>query len=150
MLSLPIALARPAQRKVRLSSARASLVRIGVCVLLVALLALPAWSQDDDEPGALAEYGSTVANRALMGVTSLVTSPADPVMAVVEPREEFERLPVAVVTSRVVGLVQGTLLGAYRLGMGTLDLLFAPLTPMRMLSPEPRYQLFEGVEHEWY
>lgn len=149
MLSLPIA-----QRPKRASCASAWVVRLGVAVLLATLLAVPAWSQDDEdeEPGEFAQYASRVQNRFLMGVNSLITWPADPVMGAVDPREEFDELPVAVVSKRIVGLLQGTLLGAYRAGTGALDVVFAPITPMRMLSAEPRYQLFEseGVEHEWY
>ena len=38
-------------------------------------------------------------------------------------------------------------LGAARRAM---DILFAPLTPMKMLSPEPRYMIFPDVTHEEY
>ena len=120
-------------------------------------LALPVLAQgvyddagEDADQGAFAAWGSEVGNRFLMGANGFVTFPADPAMGTVEPREEFEELPLAVVSKRVAGLLQGTLLGAYRLGMGTLDMLFAPVTPMRMLSPEPRYMLFSDVEHDWY
>ena len=51
---------------------------------------------------------------------------------------------------RVVGLCQGTLLGGYRVGMGALDVVFSPMTPFLMLSPEPRYMIFPGVEHDEY
>jgi hypothetical protein len=33
--------------------------------------------------------------------------------------------------------------------MGAFDLLFAPLTPMKVLSPEPRYMLFPAQHPEF-
>jgi len=122
--------------------------------ILCTALALPALAQDDEdledeeEESAWAEYGSEVRNRSLMGVNSLATFPADPVMSTVEPRDEFDDLPGAVVTKRFVGFIQGVLLGTFRACTGTLDVLFSPLTPMKILSPEPRYMLFDDVEHD--
>jgi len=138
-------------RWIRSGSARGC--ALWLALVLCTLLAPPVLAEDDDwedeeEESAWAEYGATVRNRSLMGVNSMVTFPADPVMSTVEPREEFEDLPGAVVTSRVVGFFQGVLLGAYRVFAGSLDVLFSPLTPMKMLSPEPRYMLFDDVEHE--
>lgn len=128
----------------------------GVLVLCLAF-ALPVLAQGvyedqggDEDQGALAAYGSSVGNRFLMGVNGLLTCPADPALGTVQPREEFDALPVAVVSKRVVGLLQGTLLGAFRAGMGVFDMLLAPVTPMRMVSPQPRYMVFPGVEHDWY
>jgi hypothetical protein len=130
-----------------------------LALALSTALALPALAQQgdyEDEPAAgeeasaLQEYGSSVGNRFLVGLNGLITFPADPPMATVDPLAEFEELPVPVVSKRVFGFFQGTLLGAYRLGMAPFDMLFAPITPMKMLSPEPRYMLFPGVEHDWY
>ena len=131
-----------------------------LALLLALVAASPALSQDDEDwedweeeedgGGGWADYGSSVGNRFLMGVNSLATWPADPVMGTVSPREEFDELPAAGVSKRVVGLCQGSLLGAYRVGMGALDVAFSPLTPFVMLSPEPRYLIFPGVEHEEY
>jgi hypothetical protein len=123
--------------------------------VLLTTLALPALAQgqyddDEEEQSGFEAYRSSVGNRFLMGVNGLITFPADPAMATVQPREEFDELPLAFASKRVVGLLQGILLGAYRLGTAPLDMLFAPLTPMRMLSPEPRFMLFPNVEHEWY
>jgi hypothetical protein len=104
----------------------------------------------EEEEDAYAEYGKKVGNRYLMGVNSLVTAPADPVMSAVKPAEEFDKLPGATVTKYPVGFLAGTMLSVYRFGMGTVDLLFAPLTPMKMLSPEPRYMIFPDVTHDEY
>ena len=65
------------------------------------------------EKNALSGYVGSVGNRLLIGVNSLLTFPADPVV-------------------------------------GALDIAFSPVTPVVMLSPEPRYLLFEGAEHEVY
>jgi hypothetical protein len=122
-------------------------------------LALPVLAQDDDEgydadeeqePSALGEYGSDVENRFLIGLNSLITFPADPVMSTVEPAEEFDDLPLASATKYPVGFLQGTLLMAFRASTGLLDVAFAPLTPMTMLSPEPRYMVFPNAEHDEY
>jgi len=133
-----------------------------LALLLVIAPALPALSQGDEDwedweeeegdegGGGWADYGSSVGNRFLLGVNSVVTCPADPVMSTVSPREEFDELPAASVSKRIVGLGQGSLLGVYRVGMGALDVVFSPLTAFKMLSPEPRYLIFPGVEHEEY
>ena len=105
-------------------------------------------STEEEEEGAFAEWGKRVGNRYLMGVNSLVTAPADPVMSTVNPPKEFDDLPLGAGTKYPAGFVAGTMLSAYRFGMGTMDLLFAPLTPMKMLSPEPRYMIFPDVTHE--
>jgi hypothetical protein len=132
-----------------------------LALLLAIAPALPALSQDDEDwedweeeedegGGGWSDYGSSVGNRFLIGVNSLMTWPADPVMGTVSPREEFGELPAASVSKRVVGLCQGTLLGGYRMGMGALDVVFSPMTPFLMLSPEPRYMIFPGVAHDEY
>ena len=142
------------RRSMRAPSPRLRSWALWLAFILCTALALPALGQDDEdledeeEESAWAEYGSAVRNRSLMGVNSLATFPADPVMSTVEPRDEFDDLPVAVVTKRFVGFIQGVLLGTFRACAGTLDVLFSPLTPMKMLSPEPRYMLFDDVEHE--
>ncbi len=126
--------------------------------LLTCGLALPALAQDDDEfeddeeeeVGAWGEYGAEVSNRYQIGLTSFATFLADPVLSTMEPDDEFDELPLASVTKYPVGFGQGLMLMTYRCYMGILDLLFAPLTPMRMLSPEPRIVLFENAEHDEY
>ena len=104
----------------------------------------------DEEEDAVTEWANKVGNRYLMGVNSLVTAPADPVMSTVSPPKEFEKLPVGVATKYPAGLVAGTMLSVYRFSMGAMDVLFAPLTPMKMLSPEPRFMIFPDVTHEEY
>src|SRR5262249_45055987 len=105
---------------------------------------------EEAKENAWSEYGKSLGNRFLVGVNSLVTFPADPVMDTVKPREEFNKLPLAAGTKYIAGFGQGVLLGAYRAGMGVFDVVMAPLTPMKELSPEPRWMIFPGVEPEGF
>jgi len=104
-----------------------------------------AWS---DFGKSFGEYTKSVGNRYLVGFNSLVTFPADPVMDTIKPRDEFKKLPLSAGTKYIAGFGQGVLLGAYRAGMGIFDVLMAPLTPMKELSPEPRWMIFPGAEPE--
>lgn len=97
---------------------------------------------------SVGEYGKSVGNRYLVGLNSLITFPADPVMDTVKPRDEFDELPLAVGTKYVAGFFTGTMLSIYRASMGAFDVLCAPLTPMKMLSPEPRWMIFPGAQHD--
>jgi hypothetical protein len=106
--------------------------------------------EEEEEESALAEYGASVGNRFLMGLDSVLTAPADPVMSAVQPDKEFDDLPLSIVLKWPVGFVQGALLMGHRASSGVLDMVFAALTPMKMLSPEPRFQIFPNVEHEEY
>ncbi len=132
--------------------------RLHLAVLIAMLLAPPVFGEEHDDAGqeaaakqsALSRYGTDVNNRVWMGFNSILTAPADPVMGTIEPLEEFAALPGGRITRYFAGFGQGVLLGVYRAAAGALDLVFAPFTPFAMLSPEPRYTLFEGVEHEAY
>lgn len=96
------------------------------------------------------EWSKAVGNRYMVGANSLITFPADPVMDTVKPREEFEELPLADFGPKyVAGLGTGVMLGIYRAGTGAFDVLWAPITPMKMLSPEPRYTLLPGEHPEF-
>lgn len=129
--------------------ARSALSALLALFVLVTASAFPAPARADFNEWA-SEYSANVANRFLMGLDSLLTFPADPVMSTVQPRSEFDDLPGAVVTRYPVGFCQGALLSAYRATMGAIDLSFAWLTPLVMLSPAPRYMLFPGVENTQY
>ena len=130
--------------------------------LVISLAAVVAGSglaaADSDAPDAVrveqksarSGYIGSVGNRFLIGVNSLLTFPADPIVSTLDPLDEFAQLPGGVVSQYFVGLGQGALLGAYRASMGALDIAFSPVTPVVMLSPEPRYLLFKGAEHEVY
>jgi hypothetical protein len=83
------------------------------------------------------------------GTTSVIEAPADVVWHVISPPDDFvEELPAGQVTGRMVGVFSGPLLAIYRLGMGVTDLLFAPIWVFPVMSPEPRWELFEGVEYQ--
>jgi hypothetical protein len=97
---------------------------------------------------AWAEYGKSVGNRYLVGLNSLITFPADPVMDTVKPREEFDKLPLSMGTKYIAGFFTGVMLSMYRVSMGAFDVVCAPLTPMKMLSPEPRWMIFPGAHHD--
>lgn len=93
------------------------------------------------------EYLDATRSHFLTGLNSVITSPADPVMSVVEPLAEYKELPAGSVTGRFVGAIQGSVLAVYRGSTGLLDMLFAPM-PIAILSPEPRYQPIPGFEWE--
>lgn len=133
---------------------------IAPLALIALMFALPAAAQDDwdeddeDQSGgameAVNEYGDEIGNRLLIGVNGWLTSPADPILGLVMPREEFDGLPGAVVTKYPVGLIQGCLLMGYRVVMAFGDVTLFWVTPLKMLSPAPRFMLFPGVEHTEY
>lgn len=88
-------------------------------------------------------------NNFLAGVNGLLTFPADPIVSVISPPEAFEELPAHQVTGRVVGLFQGTILGAYRAMMGVVDIAFTPVWVFPTLSPEARFEIIPGYEVEY-
>ena len=107
-------------------------------------------SADMSEFGeSLSEYFSATGSHFLTGLNSVVTAPADPVMSTVDPPEEYETLPAPEFSGRFIGFFQGTIMLAYRTGMGALDMVLAPI-PIVILSPEPRYQAIPGFEWEEY
>ncbi|HEY8156980.1 MAG TPA: hypothetical protein VII72_22835 [Myxococcota bacterium] len=103
---------------------------------------------EEPEAGFFRRYGHHVSNTFLAGVNGLITWPADPVMLAVRPTDEMREMPGGVVTGPVTGFFAGTLLGVYRLATGTLDVALCPLSFFPMFSPEPRYQVIPGWEHE--
>lgn len=117
-------------------------------LLLVFLLAGPAFGQDEEEeeePGAFREYLSERGNNFKGGLNGLITWPADPVMRTVEGREMFPDwwTPFNFITA----FFAGTFEGVYRLFMGSLDVAFTPVPKMPMLSPVQRYEVVP-FEHE--
>ncbi len=92
---------------------------------------------------AEAQYWSSVANQAGVGLNGILTAPADPVMSVVQPPKQMKDAP----GGRFLGLFTGTLLSVYRISVGFFDIVLAPL-PSVVISPEPRFKLIPGIEHE--
>src|SRR5262245_44392945 len=86
------------------------------------------------------DYASNVRTQFLTGLNGMLTCPADPVMATVNPPKAFDK---AGYPRRPLGFGSGVLLMAYRTFTGTLDLALAP-GPLPVLSPVPRYHLIPG------
>ena len=93
---------------------------------------------------AFTDYLGESANTFLTGLNGVITMPMDPVVGGATPVDELESVPVV---GHIFGVIQGTMLGLYRVTTGALDMVFAPL-PMVTLSPEPRYTVIPGFEHE--
>lgn len=86
----------------------------------------------------------TVRDNASAGAESVLTSPAAPVLGVIHG-DDLLGLPLAPVTDRVVGLVTGSVGGAFALVTGAVDLFFAVpagLVGIEPVSPEPIVDLF--------
>ena len=77
----------------------------------------------------------------LAGLNGVITAPADPVSHVIQPLEDFVEVPGYPFTGRVLGLVSGTLLAAYRTTAGLLDIALTPLWVVPTLSPEARFEI---------
>ncbi|HEX5064890.1 MAG TPA: hypothetical protein VFY49_02135 [Myxococcota bacterium] len=107
-------------------------------------------STQEEAENAWIEYFKNVGNRYMVGFNSLITFPADPVMDTVKPREEFNGLPGAKYGPKyVAGFGTGVMLSMYRAATGAYDVLWAPVTPMKVLSPEPRYMLLPATHPEF-
>jgi hypothetical protein len=102
-----------------------------------------AVTEEEDEPLEL----PTAVNNILAGLNGILTAPADPVMAAVQPLDEF--VDELQSDAHVIGLLQGTLLMPYRLVMGTLDIAFAPFWVFPTLSPPARYEIIPGYEIQY-
>jgi hypothetical protein len=87
-------------------------------------------------------------NNLYAFVNGVVNAPADPVIFVVSPPEDYEELPYHQVTSRIIGLPAGILMMTYRLSMAVFDLIFFPFWVFPVFSPEPYWALIPDVEYE--
>ena len=101
--------------------------------------------QDEEEPTAWDEYLASVGERFLTGLNGLVTAPADPPMATVEPPKALDK---AGYVRRPLGFASGILLMGYRTLTGAVDFGLAPFPKLPVLSPMPRYHVIPGFEHE--
>jgi hypothetical protein len=95
----------------------------------------------------LADFRTSTANQGLIGLSSLLTAPLDPIALTLWPPEEFDELWGAPVTNRLVGLGAGVMLGVLRATMGATDLVLAPL-PMQPVSPRLRFAFSPDLVHE--
>jgi hypothetical protein len=101
--------------------------------------------EEDEEPTAFDEYLISVKERYLTGLNGLLTAPADPPMAAVDPPKALEGARYA---RHPLGFGSGVLLMGYRVLTGAVDFGLAPLPKLPVLSPVPRYKLIPGFEHE--
>jgi len=101
--------------------------------------------QDEEEPTAWDEYRASVGERFLTGLNGLVTAPADPPMATVEPPKALDK---AGYVRRPLGFASGILLMGYRTLTGAVDFGLALVPKLPVVSPVPRYKVIPGFEHE--
>jgi hypothetical protein len=100
---------------------------------------------EEEEPTAFGEYLASVKERFLTGLNGLLTAPADPPMAAIDPPKALEGASYA---RHPLGLGSGVLLMGYRVLTGGVDFALAPLPKLPVLSPVPRYKVIPGFEHE--
>jgi len=100
---------------------------------------------DEEEPTAWDDYLTSVSERFLTGLNGLLTAPADPPMAAVEPPKALDK---AGYVRRPLGFASGILLMGYRTLTGAVDFGLALVPKMPVVSPVPRYQVIPGFEHE--
>ena len=87
-------------------------------------------------------------NNLKAGINSVAAFPADPIVMLWTPPDDFEELPSARITSRLLAIPAGTLLSAHRLAMGIFDIAFTPFWVFPTMSPPARWPIFEEVEYE--
>jgi len=101
--------------------------------------------EEEEEPSAWDYYLMSVGERFLTGLNGIVTAPADPPMAAIDPPEELEKAGYA---RHPLGFASGILLMGYRTLTGAVDFALFLVPKMPVLSPVPRYQVIPGFEHE--
>ena len=88
-------------------------------------------------------------NNLAAGINGVLMGIVDPVMYVIIPSEEFEDLPNAAVTGRLLGVPCGIVIGFARVLLGVSDLLVAPFYIFPTMSPAPRWEIIKGVEYDY-
>jgi hypothetical protein len=101
--------------------------------------------EEEEEPGVLFTYFDSVRTRVLTGTNGILTAPADPVMATVRPPKALEKASYG---RYPLGFGSGFLLMLYRTFSGVVDVGFAPIPALPVVSPVPRYKLIPGFVHE--
>jgi hypothetical protein len=102
-------------------------------------------AEEEEEPGFLFTYFDSVRTRVLTGANGILTAPADPVMAAVDPPKALEKASYG---RYPLGFGSGFLLMLYRTFSGAVDLGFAPIPAIPVVSPVPRYKLIPGFVHD--
>ncbi|MDJ0850129.1 MAG: hypothetical protein QNK04_17290 [Myxococcota bacterium] len=102
--------------------------------------------EEDEEPSAFVLFLQERGNNAAIGLNGIITFPADPVMFAIEGPDVLDGwwAPPA----HAVGFVAGLLQGTYRVVMGAIDIPFALIPKMPMLSPVPRFKALPFVLHD--
>ncbi len=84
-------------------------------------------------------------NNFKAGLQGIIQFPADPVIHIYSPPEDFiDELPAF---ARILGVFSGTALGVYRIAMGATDIVLSPFWVFPTMSPEARWNWF-GAEYE--
>ncbi len=90
-------------------------------------------------------------NNLYAGINGLAVFWMDPILFTIEPPDNFEELPGAVVTRRVVGFLAGCMMAPYRLLVALFDILLSPFQVFPTYSPAPKLglELIPDVEYEY-
>ena len=110
--------------------------RLALCLCL--LLAPFAWATPAQARGL---------DNLQAGLTGLLEFVFDPVMIVWQLPEDFEELPGHPYSSYVMAVPVGVVQAAHRAALGAFDVVMSPLMVFPVMSPEPRWELFE-VDYE--
>ena len=123
---------------------------LSLLVLLLLLFAAPAFAQEDEEEeeyeeeSAFMGYLGRAGTNALGGMNGLITAPADPVAASIEPPEALGEG----VGGHLLGFGAGMLQMPYRVMMGGVDVALALVPAMPMVGPLPRYKVIPYTHPE--
>ncbi len=112
------------------------------------LLALAALAALLSVPAAAQAAKGKIYQNLIGAANNLITFPAEPIMHIIEPPNDFEEMPGAVVTSRFMGLFSGTAMMIYRVTGAVYDIVVAPFYIFPVLSPEPRWEIIPGAAYE--
>lgn len=101
--------------------------------------------QEEEESNAFVDYALGVKTSALTGLNGIVTAPADPVAATIDPPKAFDK---GGYVRRPLGFGSGFIQMLYRTFQGCVDLGLAVVPGIPVVSPVPRYKLIPGFDHE--
>ncbi len=114
---------------------------------LLALTALAAWLATAGTAAA-APPGGKIYQNLIGAANGLINAPAEPIMQVIYPPDDFEYVWGYQVTARTLGFFSGTAMMIYRLTGAVYDVVVAPFWIFPVLSPEPRWEIIPGAEYE--
>ena len=99
------------------------------------------------ESDPICAYLRNSGGRFLTGLNGIVTAPADPVGAALAPPKAFDKASPPFLR-RTLGFGSGFLLMLYRTFQGCVDVAFAVVPGLPVVSPVPRYKVIPGFTHE--